>query len=91
MAILLNLYIKTIVSSYQLEIIATRTEQVTQIARAKAFITVIRNQNPPVFTRDVYEVNFSELVSYANLTTVLATDADGVSFLFLYHKIITPY
>ena len=62
-----------------MQLIATRTETVTQTASAFAIITVLRNQNPPQFTRDIYNVAVSELDGYGNLTTVLATDLDGVS------------
>ena len=64
---------------FQIPLIATRQETQTQTATALAIIYVNRNQNPPVFTKDVYDVIIDELLSYGNLTRVLATDADGVS------------
>ena len=64
---------------FQIPLIATREETQTQTATALAIIYVQRNQNPPIFTRQVYDVTLSELQSYGNLTRVLANDADGVS------------
>ncbi|KAH3862832.1 hypothetical protein DPMN_025807 [Dreissena polymorpha] len=64
--------------------IATRTElQITQTASATVTINILRNQNPPVFTQDVYAAKISEKdIQPVNATTVLATDLDGDSVVY---------
>ena len=46
-------------------------------------ITVMRNQNPPVFTEDVYNANVNIQTKVGDvIATIKATDADGVSGKF---------
>jgi hypothetical protein len=62
---------------------------ITQTATAGVTINVRRNQNPPVFTFDVYSGQIYEkadLGSNRELqldNPILATDADNVNFLYL--------
>lgn len=72
---------KTII--LQLRVIATRTENnIVQRATSNVTITVERNLNPPIFTEDIYGSLIIEEKDPLpiNLTRVLATDADGVSY-----------
>ena len=46
-------------------------------------ITVMRNQNPPVFTEDVYNANVNIQTKVGDaIATIKANDADGVSGKF---------
>lgn len=64
-------------------IMATKEELgIVQTATASVRINVRRNQNPPIFTQDVYSGTLSEkdpLPVNPLQIPVLATDADGVS------------
>lgn len=64
--------------------VGTRTENnIVQRAEANVTIFVDRNLNPPVFTQDIYglfTIDEKDTLP-VNVTTVLATDDDGVSFI----------
>ena len=70
---------------YQFQIIAVRDEILRQEARSNVTITVLRNQNSPVFTEDVYPAVIAEKDTNTlfYILTVNATDLDGVSYLQL--------
>jgi len=63
----------------QLRVQAYDTKYRTQIAETTVPITVIRNENVPVFTQDPYRITINETIALGTcILTVSATDADGV-------------